>query len=405
MARRKSYSRNRKPSISRYLAILVLLFLVILVIWQFRAAPDPIDDLSQENIEAAIHAQANNAQPTENTPVTNTNPTTAARPNTLENQPERTVAPPATNTPPETVTQRNPITQNQLDTNTRQQNTQDRQTNPTEVAQNAAPPPPPAIQPIIKQTVIPNPVADKIYVAGKEAFDARDIITARDRLSEALNLGLQNNLDQSARDMLNQAADLWLFSRSTFPNDPFCLRHNVASGEYLSTIARKYTITHELISRINGIADPSKLRAGQPIKVVQGPFHAKVELSNFRLTVYLDKTVVKTYNISIGKPGRETPTGLWVVQLKQLNPAWTDPDTGAVYRPNDPDNPLGTRWIALEGLVGAAVGRTGIGIHGTIKPGEIRQQASRGCIRLFNGEVQELYDLMVPGKSQICVVE
>ncbi|MCP4710033.1 MAG: L,D-transpeptidase family protein, partial [Planctomycetes bacterium] len=264
---------------------------------------------------------------------------------------------------------------------------------------------PPEIQPVIKQQVTVNPAAEKIFYTGKTAFDTKDIITARDQLSQALNLGLQNNLDQIAREMLNQSADLWLFSRTSFPRDTFCTRHTVESGQYLSTIARKYSIPHELISRINGISDPSKLKAGQAIKVVQGPFHAKVELSKFSLTVYIDKTVVKTYNISIGKPDRETPTGLWEVELKQPNPTWTDPDTGKVYRPDDPGNPLGTRWIALKGLEGDAVGRTGIGIHGTIKPGEIGQQASRGCIRLFNGEVQELYDLMVPGKSQIWVVE
>ena len=116
--------------------------------------------------------------------------------------------------------------------------------------------------------------------------------------------------------------------------------------------------------------------------------------------------MIRVYPISTGKPGHETPTGRWVVQVgkKQINPAWRDPDTQKYYYPDDPDNPLGERWIGLKGLVGAAKGKQGFGIHGTIQPEKIGTAASRGCIRLINRDVEELYDLLIEGKSQVLVV-
>ena len=115
MARRKSYSRNRKSSNGRIIALLVLFFLVILVIWQFRNTPGSVEGISQENIDAAILAQSNDnqPQPTDNTQVTNNAPPPAAAQKSIENPIERTVIPPATTPPPETVGQLNPNNQKQ----------------------------------------------------------------------------------------------------------------------------------------------------------------------------------------------------------------------------------------------------------------------------------------------------
>jgi lipoprotein-anchoring transpeptidase ErfK/SrfK len=79
--------------------------------------------------------------------------------------------------------------------------------------------------------------------------------------------------------------------------------------------------------------------------------------------------------------------------------------TGRTYHPQDPDYPLGSRWIALEGIGGAAVGRTGFAIHGTKDPEQIGTPGSQGCIRLHNGDAVLVYNLMMPGVSLIDVVD
>ena len=111
--------------------------------------------------------------------------------------------------------------------------------------------------------------------------------------------------------------------------------------------------------------------------------------------------------MGLGQPGMETPTGLWVVKLggKLIAPTWVDPITGKVYEAEDPDYPLGSRWIGLEGIKGGAKGRTGFAIHGTKDPNQIGTASSQGCIRLHNGNAILMYNLLMPGLSQVEVVE
>jgi len=248
--------------------------------------------------------------------------------------------------------------------------------------------------------------AMQLYHKGKEAMDAGDIVTARTKLTQAVDTGeLDPIRDKQARLMLNRASHQWLLSRNIFENDPHCILYKVKPGDRLSQIGSKHKIPFRLLMRINKIEDATKLQAGQSIKVVKGPFHAKVNRSRFILSAYLGDTLVHTWPVGLGSPGRQTPRGKWLVEKgkKQINPAWWDREDGKHYLPDDPENPLGERWIGLRGEEGEAVGRGGFGIHGTIRPEEISKAASRGCIRLYNEDVAILYDLLAEGKSFIWV--
>ena len=123
------------------------------------------------------------------------------------------------------------------------------------------------------------------------------------------------------------------------------------------------------------------------------------------MDLYLQDTFVRSFVVGLGKPGRETPTGRWRVKGKLLSPTWTDPDTGKTYEAEDPDYPLGSRWIGLEGLEGDAIGITGIAFHGTKDPNLIGTAGSKGCIRLHNGDAILMYNLLMPGLSQVKIVE
>jgi len=291
------------------------------------------------------------------------------------------------------------------------------QPQPVLVSQNTAPPSAPlsAEPPAVSQTpalaaepvTIPDTPAGQALQAGSDALRAGDFIKARDQLSKALALGLPEPQDRSAREMLNQAADQWLFSKSVFSNDPYCSFYTVQQGDLLVNIAKKYNVPYELLMKINGIDNASRLRVGQTLKVVHGPFLVEVKCSTFQMIVTLGDAVARCYPVSIGKTGRDTPRGVWKVRVgkKQVNPAWPDSETGKYYYPDDPENPLGERWIGLEGVEGDAVGREGFGIHGTIKPDEIGKNASRGCIRLLNPNVEEVYDMLAEGKTLVRVVD
>ena len=85
------------------------------------------------------------------------------------------------------------------------------------------------------------------------------------------------------------------------------------------------------------------------------------------------------------------------------NPEWTDPRTGEYYHPDAPDNPLGEHWIGLEGQSGPARGQTSYGIHGTIEPKSIGSDMSRGCVRMHNRDVAEVFDMLVVRASRVTI--
>ncbi len=125
------------------------------------------------------------------------------------------------------------------------------------------------------------------------------------------------------------------------------------------------------------------------------------------MDLYLQNTFVRSFPIGLGRAGDETPTGVWRVKPggKLISPTWTDPDTGKRYEAEDPDYPLGSRWIGLEGVKGEAVGREGFALHGTKDPIQIGSATSRGCIRLHNGDVILAYNLLEPGYSRVDIVD
>ncbi len=232
------------------------------------------------------------------------------------------------------------------------------------------------------------------------------IIEARDRLNEILPMaGGQERA--FVKEQLAALADKWLFSKLVYPEDKLCAGYKVNPGDMLENIGKKYNVPYEILMQINNIAKPELLQAGVAIKVINGPFHARVWRSTFTMDLYLQNTYVRSFQVGLGKPGMETPAGRWRAKEggKLIQPIWTDPVSGRTYHPEDSDYPLGSRWIALEGLEGAAVGKTGFAIHGTKNPEQIGTPGSQGCIRLHNGDAILVYNLMMPGVSLVDVVD
>ena len=232
-------------------------------------------------------------------------------------------------------------------------------------------------------------------------------IEARDRLNELLPMQMGAGQKQFIKEQLSKLSEEWLFSNRVLPGDKLCGYYKVESGDLLTKIGSQHQVPYEILMEINGIAKPQQLGADDTIKIINGPFQAKVYCSSFTLDLYLQNTFVRSFHVGLGKTGKETPTGLWVVKPegKLISPTWTDPDTGKTYEADDPDYPLGSRWIALQGLEGAAVGRTGFAIHGTKDPNQIGKAESRGCIRMFNGDAVLMYNLLMPGVSQVQVLD
>ena len=268
-------------------------------------------------------------------------------------------------------------------------------------------PPPDTAKPEIKPAVGTDQDAVALIEEAINDRNAGRIIAARDKLNDALTMQLAPKDRQALKTQVARLSKKWLFSRDPYPTDTLTAIHVVKSGEMISEIAKRYKVPYEILMKINNIRDPKLLQAGQKIKVINGPFHAIVYLSTFTMDLYLQSTYVKTYEVGLGTEKNSTPAGGWKVKPsgKLIKPTWTDPESGRTYIASDPDYPLGSRWIALQGIEGNAKGRTGFAIHGTKDPETIGTRSSRGCIRLFNGDAMEVYDLFVSGLSEVRTVE
>jgi lipoprotein-anchoring transpeptidase ErfK/SrfK len=120
-----------------------------------------------------------------------------------------------------------------------------------------------------------------------------------------------------------------------------------------------------------------------------------VDRANFQLTLYKRLKPAKTYGIAVGQIGLETPAGLYHIQNKAIDPAWSVPDSdwagdlaGTVVPGGVPENPLKARWLGIY---------DGAGIHGTDADSSIGSAASHGCIRMRIPDVIELYDQVPVG--------
>jgi lipoprotein-anchoring transpeptidase ErfK/SrfK len=125
-----------------------------------------------------------------------------------------------------------------------------------------------------------------------------------------------------------------------------------------------------------------------------------VDRSSFRLVYFRDLRPVKSYRISIGQQGLETPAGLYDVQEKTVDPSWVVPnepwagDAAGSVIPPGPDDPIKARWLGFNGSAG---------IHGTDDVGSLGSAASHGCIRMAIPDVIDLYR-KVPTHTPVYVV-
>jgi len=115
-------------------------------------------------------------------------------------------------------------------------------------------------------------------------------------------------------------------------------------------------------------------------------FCKRSSLSSRRVTLYEGNTRLKSYPIAVGREGWETPTGEFKVMDMQQNPTWINPFTGKTIASGDPKNPLGSYWIGFW-----TDGNNWIGFHGTPEAGSVGQAASHGCIRMYNRDVEALF--------------
>jgi len=105
-----------------------------------------------------------------------------------------------------------------------------------------------------------------------------------------------------------------------------------------------------------------------------------VDVAKRNLTFFYRGQQVKSYPVAIGKVATPTPLGVFEVISKGINP-------GGI---------LGTRLLKLN--------EGGLAIHGTVDPSSIGKAISKGCIRMYNHDIEEIFPA-VPVGSKVGIIK
>ena len=232
-------------------------------------------------------------------------------------------------------------------------------------------------------------------------------VEGRQRLSDALGSGgLDEARASEVRVALSQLSETLVFGSGVAQRDPFAREFIIPEGGVLAKIAQNQTngLHWKFLARINGISSPNRIRSGQRLKLLDGPFHAVVDKSAYRLDLWMgqedDRVYVRSFNVGLGRDNR-TPEGQFQVSSRVENPQHTDPETGKVFDKDDPMNPVGEHWIAIKGTEPATEKLSGFGLHGTIEENSIGRSESLGCVRMLPDDIALLYEVLSPGRSEV----
>jgi lipoprotein-anchoring transpeptidase ErfK/SrfK len=111
-----------------------------------------------------------------------------------------------------------------------------------------------------------------------------------------------------------------------------------------------------------------------------------VSIPDRKLAVLEAGRVLEIFETAVGRPATPSPTGAYTIVQRVPEPTWYT--RGRIVPPGKA-NPLGTRWLGLS--------IKGYGIHGTNNPRSIGHNASHGCIRMRNADVERLFEMVAVG--------
>ncbi|MBP7275557.1 MAG: L,D-transpeptidase family protein [Kiritimatiellae bacterium] len=246
----------------------------------------------------------------------------------------------------------------------------------------AAAPAPAPTAPTDPSTSTP-PAAIVAWAEASEAIARGEWGLAREKAMAALDTNPPAALRRQIEDALNDIHTRLVFTPAPMPEKT---DYVIEPGDTLGGIARKLGTTVEMVMKGNQLSQ-AHIRPGDRLRVLTGKFRAVVSVRDRDMTVFLNDRFFKRYRVGTGKY-EKTPTGDFQITDRIAHPTWWRPDGKAIPY-GDPENVLGTHWLALN--------VRGYGLHGTWEPETIGQAESAGCVRLLNTDIEELFSLLPIG--------
>lgn len=119
------------------------------------------------------------------------------------------------------------------------------------------------------------------------------------------------------------------------------------------------------------------------------PLRLDLNIPELVLRVYEGDRVIRSYPVSVGLPGHDTPDGEFTVTRAEWNPWWRPPARewakNDKVTPPGPNNPMGRVKLFFAPYYY---------LHGTPHEKELGSPASHGCVRMRNADVIALSKLL-----------
>jgi L,D-transpeptidase ErfK/SrfK len=185
----------------------------------------------------------------------------------------------------------------------------------------------------------------------------------------------------------------------------------VGDEDTLLDVAFRRRLGYQAVARLNPEVDPWIPVPGTvvllPTRFVlpsAEPEGLVINVPEMRLFDYTIEDGPEVFSIAIGDQADPSILGEFRVGKKRKDPTWYVPESIRAENPAlpeqvppGPDNPLGSRWMTI--------GNTSYGIHGTNVRWSIGREATHGCLRLYEDEIERLYGRVREGTRLQIVYE
>ena len=210
-------------------------------------------------------------------------------------------------------------------------------------------------------------------------------VAARDALNAALGRCRDDTVAESLRTTLRGLNTPVFLGTAILPEDPAARLVEIQPGDSFTRLGHEYAVPASLLEAINPSLKARDLRPLKGMKIVEGPFHARVIKHASRLDLYARRMYVTSWSLQFPE-GNILPAGEYRIA-----------EDGKIRLAN------GKTWIGFEGADAGTDGIRAGWIFGSTGPRGTASRDRETGIRMADSDLASLYNVLVERRSLVRV--